>query len=271
MFRLEFYKVMLTISLACTFTGFLVLYSIYYSSKENSGVQKLVVGIDSGSPPYEVINAEGSFEGFDIDVAQVIAEKLNKKLVIRDMCFDGLIVALNQKVIDLIISRISISHERLQEINLVHYQGNAPTTIGLYFLKKLPQGVTSLDDIKKLSNRTICTLTGFFNIKDFLKSYDHINIKCFEHVSDLILEVKYGKAIAIALDTVVGKSVQKQYPELAMFEVPLPVEYSVMGYGIGIAKSNTELTNQIKAIIDQCKNDGTLNKLEQKWNCEGTR
>lgn len=44
----------------------------------------LIVGTTSGYAPYVSINAEGEYEGFDIDVAKALADKLGRKLVIKD-------------------------------------------------------------------------------------------------------------------------------------------------------------------------------------------
>ena len=68
---------------------------------------KLVVGTCADYPPYEwhlVQDGEDKIIGFDIDIAQAIADELGVELEVQDMDFDGLIPALSTGKIDMIIS-----------------------------------------------------------------------------------------------------------------------------------------------------------------------
>jgi arginine transport system substrate-binding protein len=82
-----------------------------------------VVGTNSGFPPFELLDDQGNLVGFDIDLARQIADALGKKLELKDMSFDALIVALQQGKIDCAIAGISITSRRQQEIALIHYFG----------------------------------------------------------------------------------------------------------------------------------------------------
>src|SRR5688572_6002780 len=82
---------------------------------QNEKSSELVLGTNAGYPPYESVNANGDVEGFDIDVANAIAKKLNRKLVVKDMSFDALILALKQDKFDIIMSGISITAAREKE------------------------------------------------------------------------------------------------------------------------------------------------------------
>lgn len=86
-----------TIALLCATLGLLFFVSCdVFVQEKTKTCEELVVGLNSGFPPYEVLNAQGQFEGFDIDVANQLATKMGKKLVIKDMAFDALVMALNQ-------------------------------------------------------------------------------------------------------------------------------------------------------------------------------
>ncbi len=45
----------------------------------------LIVGMMSGWAPFMTITAKGTYEGFDVDVAQELAQRMGKKLVIQDL------------------------------------------------------------------------------------------------------------------------------------------------------------------------------------------
>jgi len=260
-----------------SFAGFMAILGLLFfvscgvNKQEKINAQdELVVGLNSGFPPYEVLNSQGQFEGFDIDVANQIAIKMGKKLVIKDMAFDALIMSLKQEKIDLIISGVSISPHKLQEIDMVHYQGDATKTIGLYFWEKIPAGVSNITDLKHLENKNVYTQAGMTVTEDFLVSTGGLDVTCLENIADLVMALKYGKAIAVALDVMIGNALKKQSPELVMLEIALPEKYHSFGYGIGIKKNKHDLKAQVNKIILELKNNKTLTQLEQKWFAGGS-
>ncbi|MBP7563440.1 MAG: amino acid ABC transporter substrate-binding protein, partial [Candidatus Cloacimonetes bacterium] len=87
--------------------------------------KKLVVGVSAEYPPFEY--KEGAeFKGIDIEIARLIAEKLGLELQIQDMEFDSLIPSLTAGKIDMAISAITITPERLEQIDFSdsYYQSN---------------------------------------------------------------------------------------------------------------------------------------------------
>lgn len=93
----------------------------------------LIVGTTSGYTPYVSINAEGEYEGFDIDIAKALTDKLNRRLVIKDFgSMPALILALKQNKADILIWSISITQERQKQMAgyglLPRGESNIPAT-----------------------------------------------------------------------------------------------------------------------------------------------
>jgi polar amino acid transport system substrate-binding protein len=61
---------------------------------------RIIVGTSADYPPYESIDAEGNFVGFDMDLIRAIAEKLGVEVEFQDMPFDSLIAAVQEGKID---------------------------------------------------------------------------------------------------------------------------------------------------------------------------
>src|SRR5690606_29652193 len=105
----------------------MVLLVIFVSSScrrtNNNDNQILIVGTNPKYPPYESIDAQGNVQGFDIDLGRALAHKLGKKIEIRELSFDALILALKQGKIDIILSGMSITSSRQKEIIMLPYQG----------------------------------------------------------------------------------------------------------------------------------------------------
>jgi ABC-type amino acid transport substrate-binding protein len=71
----------------------------------------LIVGTESGFPPYEYIS-NGKIAGVDMDIMARIAKELNKELKVEDMPFDSLITALTSGKINAISAGMTINDER---------------------------------------------------------------------------------------------------------------------------------------------------------------
>ncbi len=72
--------------------------------------QDFIVGTTSAYAPFVSLNEQGDYIGFDIDIATELSQKLNRKLVIKDIgSLPSLMMALKQGKIDAIIWAISIT------------------------------------------------------------------------------------------------------------------------------------------------------------------
>lgn len=224
----------------------------------------LVIGLQSGYPPFEFMNTEGKIVGFDIDVANRIAEQLGKTLVIKDMEFEGEILSLKQGKIDLIISGMNMTPSRLKEISMIPYHGENATSLSLIFWKDIPEGVHAIEDIAKLPNPTISVESGTIP-ELYLSRYKNIHAKSFQGALGPLMDVKYGKSVANLVEPDVAEYLKQTHAEIKILSVPLPKEESILGFGIGVKKENQELFLQVQQVIQALKESGELKQLENKW------
>lgn len=74
--------------------------------------KQLIVGTAPGYFPFEMVDKKGNIIGFDIEVAQAIADALGVKLVVKQYSFDGLIPALLNGDLDMILAGMTITPKR---------------------------------------------------------------------------------------------------------------------------------------------------------------
>ena len=77
---------------------------------------KLVVGTEAGFAPYELRVGE-SYIGIDVEMCAAIAKKLNMALVIENMNFDALPMAVSTGKVDMICAGITVTDERKQNMD----------------------------------------------------------------------------------------------------------------------------------------------------------
>lgn len=225
----------------------------------------LIVGTTSGYAPYVSINAEGEYEGFDIDIAKALADKLGRKLVIKDFgSMPSLILAIKQNKADVLIWSISITQERQKQMTMIYYQGEKTTSLPLLFWEKIPENVKGLEDMANNPHAVISVEAGSFQ-ENVLLSVPGLNLKQTDKVSDAILELKYGKSQAVLVDNSQKISYMEKFPKLKSLTINLPESKQSMGNGICLNLNNRDLTTAIQKAVNELFSDGTIPSLEVKW------
>lgn len=77
---------------------------------------KLVVGTEAGFAPYELKVGNG-FIGIDVEMCAAIAKKLDRELVIENMNFDALPMAVSTNKVDMICAGITVTEERKENMD----------------------------------------------------------------------------------------------------------------------------------------------------------
>ena len=85
----------------------------------------LIVGLKPDFPPYEYLDSQGGYLGIDVELSAALAKALDYKLEFRNMAFDALPAALNAGQVDLICSGLTVTEERLKNMDFseVYYEG----------------------------------------------------------------------------------------------------------------------------------------------------
>lgn len=76
--------------------------------------EKIIIGTSADWPPFEWIDANNNFVGFDMDLMKIIAEMQGYEIEIQDIGFDSLIPALQSDRIDLMAAGATLTEERLE-------------------------------------------------------------------------------------------------------------------------------------------------------------
>jgi polar amino acid transport system substrate-binding protein len=224
------------------------------ASTEDKKVLEMATSADF--PPFESRNTAGEFEGFDIDLANYIADELGYKLEIKDMKFDGLIGALQNDRIDMVLSGMSATDKRKENVDFSTEYNHS----GEMFITLKDSDIKSIEDLegKKLGVQ-LGTIQedGAKKIKaetvDFeIKAVDSANILIQELLSDRIDAAYVDKAVAQGF-------IAEQ--DLAGFDDPTS---SSPGMGIAFPKGS-DLVEDVNAVLKKAEESGKLQELKDKW------
>lgn len=218
---------------------------------------KLVVGTCADYPPYEwhlVQDGEDKIIGFDIAIAQAIADELGVELEVIDMVFDGLIPALSTGKVDMIIAGMNPTEERKQSVDFtdIYYtQKDA-----LVIKSEDAEDIRSEDDLKKAS---LATQKATIQETYLLENFPDAEIKSVPKLNTAILYLVTGKADAVLMvETVARRYVEENEGlEIADFDVASTPNESA----IAVAKDSEDFLDAVNDILDDMEDSGKIEEL----------
>lgn len=81
------------------------------SAEQDSSKDQLIVATNAEFEPFEYKEGD-KFYGIDMDIAQLLADKLGKELVIVDMAFDAVLLSVQQGKADIGMAGLTVTDER---------------------------------------------------------------------------------------------------------------------------------------------------------------
>lgn len=219
---------------------------------------KLVIAVDATYPPMESEGKDGKPEGFDIDFATELAQRLGLKPDFQVVSWDGIVAGLKSERYDVIISSMNITDERQKQVDFVEYARMAQLFIG----KKGVQVSTDKDLEGKVVAVQVDTTSMAYVEKKKAEGIKIKDMKAFPNATQVFDAVKAGHAEVIVVDEPVGRFYAKNNPELFVVTgravAPEPL-------GIAMRKENPALREAITKAVEAMKKDGFVKKLGEKW------
>lgn len=227
---------------------------------------EIVLLTSADNPPYEFTRS-GEIVGFDIDIAKIIAEKLGKTLVIKDMPFPSLIPALVSKQGDFAMAAITPTDARRENVDFsIPYQDNISATVlvdsdEFSYMKD----TDAIFPIALLEGRTVGVQLGTHHESDIrAANIPDIEIKRYDNVGTMIAEISNsangnGTLYALIIGNGEAHMMTKRNPKLCSF----PLQFSD-AFAIAFTK-NSPLKAKINEILESLKETGKISDLEIKW------
>src|SRR5690625_3014219 len=123
------------------------------NSDNNSDKKVLKMATSADFAPFESYSPDGEMVGFDIELAEMIAEELGYELQIEDMKFDGLVGALQAKRVDMVMSGMSADEKRRENVDFsIEYNESSEMLLSV---KDSP-----IKDLESLTGKTIGVQLG---------------------------------------------------------------------------------------------------------------
>ena len=219
--------------------------------------QPLVVGMELNYPPFEMINAQGQPVGVSVDLAEALAQYLQRPLRIENIPFDGLIPALKTGKIDLIISSMTATRERAQSIAF-----SAPyLRTGLCLLVNRRANIHSLEQ----ADQPGCAVVVKQGTTGQLYARTHLHrarVLVVEKEDACVLEVVQGKAQAFIYDQM---SIFNHWQRNPQTTDALLTPFQEEDWAIGLRLGDEALKARVNAFLSAYRAEGGFQRLGDKY------
>lgn len=220
---------------------------------------KLRVGLSSFTP-WAMRAKNGDFIGFEVDVANAVAEDLGVELEIVPTAWDGIIPALLGKKFDVIISGMYITPERNLQVNFTQaYDHNG---LDLVANKSLAANLKTIEDFNN-SDVVFALRRGTFPVRYVQNNLPKAQIRQFDDDPSARQEVLNGNAHAWITAEPQPAFAALDYPD-KLFQ-PIDERLTLNRQGMALRKGDVDTLNFLNNWIAGRLNDGWLQERHAYW------
>lgn len=222
----------------------------------------LQAGSDTSFPPMEFSDEKGGYIGFDVDLCTAIAKKMGLQLETVSTAWDGIIPALIGSRFDIIMSAMSITPERLEQINFTDPYLPGILAISTPIDKPIADGPGLAGKIVGVQVDT----TGQFAAEAVTGVKE---IKKYGTILEAFQDLAIGRVDAVVNDEPVNAYIIATNTDYKAKFADTGKIVTDNSYGYAITKASTDLLAAMNAALKELRADGVYTKILAKWGLTG--
>ncbi len=246
--------------------------------------KKVTIATEGAYAPWNFSGPNGALDGFEIDLAKVLCERMKVECEIVAQNWDGIIPSLTAKKYDAIMAAMSVTPKREEVIafSTPYAAGingfavaadsplvDMPGTGESYSLdSEVVQAQKRIDEIAALLKGKAVGVQGSTTASTFMEAYlkDGVDIRTYKTTEEHNFDLVNGRLDAVLANaTVLAAALEKPDMQGAKLSGPL-FSGGVFGViAVGLRKEDTALKAQFDEAIKGALADGTIKELSLKW------
>jgi glutamate transport system substrate-binding protein len=209
------------------------------------------VGTKFDQPLFGLKNLEGKPEGFDVEIAKLIAGEMGiapDKIEFVEAVSANREPFIQQGKVDFVVATYTINDKRKQVVDFAgpYYEAGQDIMVA----KGNPEGIGGPDD---LAGKKVCSVTGSTPAENIRTNYPKAELTEFDVYSKCAEALKNGQVQAVTTDNVILLGLISQDEEA--FEL-VGKPFTKEPYGIGLKKGDTEFRTFINDTLEKIEQDG---------------
>ncbi|MGE7924844.1 substrate-binding periplasmic protein [Viridibacillus arvi] len=237
------------------------------TKKENnntlSAIQEkgeMTVGIMGTYAPYNFMNKDKEYTGFDVDIAKELAKRLDVKAKFVAQDFSGLIPGLQKGKYDALLSQVTITPDREKQVDFTApYITNDVKVI----VKEDNTSIKSVEDFKgKKIGVGLGTNDEAFLRNELMPKVGDFKINTYDDVITTLKDLDAGRVDATINNVYALKPIiEKNGFKVKAVGEPIKSDQAA----VAVKKGNKELVEAMNKALADMKKDGTYKEIFVKW------
>ncbi|MEH6831314.1 MAG: transporter substrate-binding domain-containing protein [Sulfitobacter sp.] len=218
---------------------------------------KYTVALDGTFAPHAMPSLSGGVEGFNVDLANIIGERLGAEMDVVATQFSGILPGLAAGTYDFVVAPTTITAERAE--NILFSEGYLNTD----FQFVVKAGAEDVPELETLKGKVIAVNKGSVYDSWAREKAEDIGwtVESYGTNSDAIQAVVSGRAFANVAGNTVSAWAVKQNPAIELSYLFT----TGLVWGMPFRKGDEALRDKVEAVIECLKVDGTMVELSEKW------
>jgi len=218
---------------------------------------KIIIGGKGDYPPWGVINAQGKFEGWEIDLCNKLAGYLfgdPNKVEYVAVTGGNRVPFLNSGKIDIIWATMGYTEERAKVVDFsIPYFSS-----GVQLLVKKGSPIKSIQDLK---GKTVITIKGTTGAQGLEKLVPDANQIKFDKTSEALQALRDDRGVAFAQDDILLYKLVLEYADYTVVgEVFNPTDW-----GVGFRKGENDIREYVNESLRRMYKEKYLHESLKKW------
>lgn len=225
---------------------------------EKAEGDKFTVGFDQDFPPMGFVGEDGEYTGFDLELAQAVCDKMGWEFVPEPIAWDAKDAMLESGAIDCIWNGFTINGREDDYTWSDPYLDNSQV-----FVVRADSGIESAEDLagKTVDVQTDSSAQAALEDNQELSS-TFGNLQVIADYNTGFMELESGVVDAVAMDIVVASyQIESRDADFVILDDVISTEE----YGVGFAKGNEAVRDQVQTALEELAADGTMAEISTKW------
>ncbi|MGW1741844.1 glutamate ABC transporter substrate-binding protein [Nocardia sp. NPDC001965] len=225
---------------------------------ENAQEGELTIGIKYDQPGLGLRNTDGTYSGFDVEVAKYVASKLGVQpdgITFKEAPSAQRETLIENGQVDFVVATYSITDARKEKVDFAGPYYVAGQSL---LVRADNNEITGPESLK---GKTVCSVTGSTPAQNIQKKYPDTQLQTYDTYSLCLEGLNSGAVAAVTTDDII----------LAGYASQAPGKYKVVGekfttenYGIGLKKGDQDTRNKINDAIEEMISSGAWDTAFQE-------
>ncbi len=220
------------------------------------------IGTEGAYPPFNFTDSDGQLKGFDVEIAQALCDQMEVTCEFVTQDWDGIIPALQANKYDAIIASMSITEERMQQVDFTDKYYNTPPALAVLADSELTEASLTALDGMVVGAQSSTTHSNFAEEK-----LEGAEVRLYPTPAEYQADLEAGRVDAVIDDVVVLSEYVEGTDGAVKILGTLTPDPVINGAGAGIAirKGEDELREKFNAAIDAIRANGTYETIQAKY------